>query len=273
MIRDNSNKEKQVFLSRERIPILEKRLDELRAQRKKKLKGSNLSRLLGYIYILFLGPGILFFGFCDLILTTEHNTAPTFFLLGVLIIFVGFGALLLSYVYKPTREVDTEIEDILNELDLLNIEVAPREQRAEKLFKVHQFELKKYYDLTLAQSRWIFYVGVLCIVAGFVIIGFTGWGLYYFIEAGKKLKEGLLIGATGLLSTILVEFIGKVFIDMYKKTIESLGEFHKRLVATHHLHFANFLVAKIANETAREKVLADIASNLGGVEVVEGETP
>jgi hypothetical protein len=49
---------------------------------------------------------------------------------------------------------------------------------------------------------------------------------------------------------------------MHSETIKSLTEFHNRLVLTHHLHFGNFLAAKIANENLRESTLANIASSL-----------
>ncbi len=59
----------------------------------------------------------------------------------------GFGALLSYYFTSPTREIDIEIQDVINEIDLFSFAGTAREQRAEKLFKVHEFLLKKYYHI------------------------------------------------------------------------------------------------------------------------------
>jgi hypothetical protein len=174
----------------------------------------------------------------------------------------GFLFLLFSFLH-PARELEIEIRDIENELDLLSIADTSIEQRAEKLFKLHQFELKKYYDQTLRHSAWIFVVGLVCIVLGFTIIGIT---LYLVVSnfPVKELSEKIVLASLGAIGGVLSNFIAVIYLKMYSETIKSLTEFHNRLVLTHHLHFGNFLTAKIADQTLREKTLAEIASNLAG---------
>jgi hypothetical protein len=180
-----------------------------------------------------------------------------FALLGLL---YGLALLLFSGL-RPTSNLEIEIRDIENELDLLSIKDTSIEQRAEKLFKLHQFELKKYYDQTLRHGAWIFYTGLACIVLAFVIIGIT---LYLVVSSStaKEFSEKIVIASLGAVGAVLSNFIAVIYLKMYSETIKSLTEFHNRLVLTHHLHFSNFLTAKITDKTLREKTLAEIASNL-----------
>ena len=94
---------------------------------------------------------------------------------------VGVRAdVLVAALYFRVHELDRrqDIQDAEGEKDLLTIAADPMQQRAEKLFKLHQLELKKYYDQTLKHSIRIFAVGIVCLLLGFVIIGVT---IYLFI--------------------------------------------------------------------------------------------
>ena len=177
-------------------------------------------------------------------------------------LFYGFMFLLIPFI-RPTREIEIQIRDIENELDLLSISQSSIEERAEKQFKLHQLELKKYYDQTLRQSAGIFYVGLICIFLGFVIIGVTLY-LVFSSSTSKEIdtSEKIILASLGAIGAILSDFIAFIYIKMYSETIQSLTEFHNRLVVTHFLHFGNFLVGKITDKDLREKTLADIASNL-----------
>lgn len=72
-------------------------------------------------------------------------------------------------------ELRVEIQDSEDELDLLVISVESPQQRAEKLFKIHQKELKRYYDQTLSHTSLIFIVGVLSIAVSLSLVGLTIW--------------------------------------------------------------------------------------------------
>lgn len=175
-------------------------------------------------------------------------------------LYFGLGFLIISYIF-PSSETAIKIQDIENELDLLSISEASIEQRAEKLFKLHQFELKKYYDQTLRQSSWIFVGGFACIVIGFTIIGITFY-LVFSNSSSKELSEKIILASLGAIGAILSNFIAIIYIKMYSNTVNSLTEFHNRLVMTHHLHFVNFVISKIKDQTLREKTIAEIATNI-----------
>src|SRR5439155_5698562 len=109
----------------------------------------------------------------------------------------GYGAAFLVLpLLRSSRPYDTDILALESELDLLETtEVAP-EQRAEKLFKHHQYELQKYYDQTLRHSKWIFVVGVFCIFVGFATIAATFW-LVVSLKGDKAFPEKVLVSVLG----------------------------------------------------------------------------
>ncbi len=186
-------------------------------------------------------------------------TTPGFVLLAYALILLA--ATLYFRVHELDRRLD--IQDAEGEKDLLTIAEDSIQQRAEKLFKVHQLELKKYYDQILKHSGRIFAVGIVCLLLGFVVIGVT---IYLFIFSDSSqlqtLPEKLALAVLGAIGGVLSNFIAAIYLKMHSETVNSLTEFHNRLVLTHHLHFGNFLAAKIGNNDLRESTLAQIASGL-----------
>jgi hypothetical protein len=166
-------------------------------------------------------------------------------------------------LFMPAKALQAEIRDLKNELDLLSISEASIQQRAEKLFKLHQYELEKYYDQTLRQSARIFAVGIISIFAGFAVIGLTfylvGFRFEHAAASGK-----IIVSTLGAAGALLANFVGAIYVKMFSDTLASLTEFHNRLVLTHHLHFGNFLSAKIGDESLRNETLATMASALAG---------
>jgi len=174
---------------------------------------------------------------------------PGMLLCGVLFLAVA--------VAVPVWDTENEIRQTEDELDLVTDSNVTPEQRAQKLFKIHQYQLNKYYDQTLKQSKWIFFVGVTCLTLGFAVVGAS----LYLVHIASA-QEHYVIAGLGAVGGLLSNFIGAIYLKMHAETVKSLTEFHNRLVLTHYLHFGNFLLAKIENQELREKSLAQMALNL-----------
>jgi MFS family permease len=200
--------------------------------------------------------GVLILAACPLLATVLGPNYSYRSPQGLFVALYGVAFLGWATVISP-REVENEIRQTEDELDLLRSLDVSMEQRAQKLFKLHQMELKKYYDQTLKQSKWIFLVGISCLVLGFAVIGASLWLVYKTGEGDKK-----IIAWLGAIGGVLSNFIAAVYLKMHSETIKSLTEFHNRLVLTHYLHFGNFLLSKIDNAQLREKSLAQVAINL-----------
>ena len=210
-------------------------------------------------YYIIIGASLLLVSFIlYIILYRIFNLYETALILSSFLILYGVVALAKSFQYFPI-EIEDRIFQLQNELDLLSLEDASIEERAEKLFRLHQFELKKYYDQTLKHSKWIFVIGIFSIVVGFIFIVISFITLIKFPERFKTFSDKILIGVLGAIGAILSNFVAVIFVKMYSETIKSLTEFHNRLVITHYLHFSNFLVSKIRDERLREETLSKLA--------------
>lgn len=230
-----------------RIDDLEYQLTELNTRKESKLQP--------WVYLTM---AVLFGGLAITLYVTVLNY------LWLIIVGVSFGSIyLILFIAQWAAAItrDNRIDGIVNELDLLTLPYKSIEERAETLFKGHQLELKKYYDQTRRQSLWILVVGVICIFVGFIIIGGTAYVLF-FVQTGIGTEEKIVTAATGLVGAILTNFIGAIYITMYKGAIETLTKFHEKLVTTHHLHFGNFLAAKIKKDTDREATLQKVVETL-----------
>jgi hypothetical protein len=157
------------------------------------------------------------------------------------------------YLRYPSKE---QLQELLVRIELWEKDI-PEQQRAERLFKLHQIELKKYYDQALNQSRWVFYVGLGCLALGFLII----WGAYRIV-IGHDINgtaQKTVVAVVGAIGSLLSSFIGAIYIRMYTETLKSLTAFHDRLVKTHHMHYGAYLVAKINNMELRNRTFSQMA--------------
>jgi hypothetical protein len=92
----------------------------------------------------------------------DNNRALEF--IGIVYLLMG----LLFPLFNYAGALDTEIEALESEIALRMTDADASEQRAERLFKSHGIDLRRYYQQTLRQSSCIFVAGIGCIAAGFV---------------------------------------------------------------------------------------------------------
>ena len=168
------------------------------------------------------------------------------------------------------RELNTEIHEIRFEVELSEHPITPREVRAERLFRMNQYELRKYYDLNRNQNRLIVGVGIICIFLGLGVV-FVTLNLVSDGFAGRKSAEVVrnldvwikgIVAFVGAVGTILVNYVAAIFLKMHTEAATALGEFHARLVGTHRLFLANVLASRIDDDTKRQDTLAELAKTI-----------
>ncbi len=180
-------------------------------------------------------------------------------------IYIGVFYLCIALVFPmlPFAEAtNTEIEALESSILLQATKTNAVEQRAEHLFKSHEIELRRYYQQALSHSKTIFRAGIVCIIFGFGVIAAT----FYFITYGNaiagreiSINDQVVVGSVGVISGILSNFVAYVYMNMFSGVLRSFNEFHRKLVETNHLHFANFLLSKIDNLELREKIIGQLA--------------
>jgi hypothetical protein len=112
--------------------------------------------------------------------------------------------------------LEEQLQDIEFEIDLDVFQPTNDERRAEKLLQINRLQLRRYYDLNLAQNSRIFAVGVLCIVLGVGVIGFT---LYLLSQpptplpggGAPKFSDKLVLGLVGAVGSLLTNYVQPSF--------------------------------------------------------------
>lgn len=181
----------------------------------------------------------------------------------ILVCVLGFFAFVCLMValssYFDLREAK-KIERLLaeaerEEREFSEIELDKRALRAEKLFKLNQKELMRYYNMNIAQTKFLSGLGIFMIVFGALIVAVS-----IFIYASFSADKVILL--VGSLSGIMVDFIGTIFIKMYTQNIDAAIKFHAIFAESNTLLLANSIANKIEDATLRENTLSDISKSI-----------
>lgn len=175
--------------------------------------------------------------------------------------FIILFLVLFELFYKNNKRKDSldslkqSIAETDAEIQLTRVNDESPERKSEILFRVHQNELKRYYDINLSHYKSIYYTGLKIIFIGTVaIFGFLITGIIY--------NHDKFIMLIGTISGLLTNFIGAIFIKMYFETIKSTLEFHNKLVDSNNNLFANMLITKIEDKKIQNLTLAKIAKKI-----------
>ena len=174
----------------------------------------------------------------------------------MLVYIIGFLAFI-CFMVSVSSFLDLKESKKLEKLEKEFSEIDPEKRalRAEKMFRMNQKELMRYYDMNLAQTKFLSGLGIMMIIFGLLIVGVTLY-MYTSFETDKML---LIIGS---LSGIVVDFIGAIFIKMYNKNIEAAVKFHSKFAESNNLLLANSIANKIEDSQLRENTLAEISKNI-----------
>lgn len=181
----------------------------------------------------------------------------------ILVYIIGFLAFICFMVsvssffdLKESKKLEKlEEEARKEEKEFSEIDPEKRALRAEKMFRMNQKELMRYYDMNLAQTKFLSGLGIMMIIFGILIVGVTLY-MYTSFETDKIL---LIVGS---LSGIVVDFIGAIFIKMYTKNIEAAVKFHAKFAESNNLLLANSIANKIEDGKIRENTLSEISKNI-----------
>lgn len=181
----------------------------------------------------------------------------------ILVYIIGFCAFICFMVsvscffdYKESKKMEKLDEEARREEKEFS-EIAPEKRalRAEKMFRMNQKELMRYYDMNLAQTKFLSGLGIMMIIFGILIVVASLY-MYASFDSDKIL---LLVGS---LSGIVVDFIGAIFIKMYTKNIEAAVKFHAKFAESNNLLLANSIANKIDDDKLREDTLSEISKNI-----------
>lgn len=157
---------------------------------------------------------------------------------------------------RESKKLETlEEEARREEMEFSGIDPGKRALRAEKMFRMNQKELKRYYDMNLAQTKFLSSLGIVLIIFGLLVLSAT-------IIMYATFKSDTILLMVGSLSGIVVDFIGAIFIKMYTHNIEASIKFHAKLAESNNLLLANSIANKIDSDNLRENTLSEISQKI-----------
>lgn len=203
--------------------------------------------------------GLIFaFAFCQIYINLiEYSIGKILaYIMGFLAFICFMVAVSCFFDYKESKKMEKLDEDARREEKEFS-EIAPEKRvlRAEKMFRMNQKEIMRYYDMNLAQTKFLSGLGIMMIIFGILIVVASLY-MYMSMDADKDL---LFVGS---LSGIVVDFIGAIFIKMYTKNIEAAVKFHAKFAESNNLLLANSIANKIEDDKIREDTLSEISKNI-----------
>lgn len=149
----------------------------------------------------------------------------------ILVYILGFWTLLCAMVsvscffdYKESKKMEKLDEDARREeKEFSEIDPEKRALRAEKMFRMNQKELMRYYDMNLAQTKFLSGLGIMMIIFGILIVLAS---LYMYLS----LDSDMVLLFVGSVSGIVVDFIGAILLRCILKTLKRQLNFTQNLL-------------------------------------------
>lgn len=115
---------------------------------------------------------------------------------------------------------------------------------------------KRYYETNLAQTRTVFFIGIVLLFIGITMITVG-------VASGLSAKEADTITMLLTFSAgVLVDFIGTIFVAIYAKTLETAATYQKYISRVSNSLLARDLIKDISDPALQQQAIADIAKNL-----------
>jgi len=154
------------------------------------------------------------------------------------------------------RQIESDIQELDFQIDLQEFEETKREARAEKLLRLNDFQLRRYYDLNISQNFWVFALGIFCIILGVAVV-ITTLGLV--IEVAQGLETKVITAVLGSIGAILSNFVAVIYLRMNSGATDNLKAFHSRLVETNQFLLGNLLASRIDADKERWETLSQLS--------------
>lgn len=217
--------------------------------------------ITGYFICLSLGVLLLVVGMVFLI-AYARDTRSVWLILGIATSAPAAGGLVAVPPLKARiRSHEARLLDLTFERDVLYLEPTNSEIRADKLLRMNQQQLRRYYEMNLQQNAWVFIVGLACLSLGIGVI----IGTFYMVNTARDhVTEQAIIAAVGGVGSILTNFVAAVYLKIHAASARSVSEFHATLVRMQQVFLANLIAASVSPDTHRSETFAKLSLGMLG---------
>ncbi len=208
-------------------------------------------------FVSFVGISVFFIILVIGQIIFSSDTNNTSFLILLSVLFFVFGLL----INRAAEDVRIRLGDLELAYDIEQFEINKELSYAEKTLRLHNIQLEKYYSQNLSQSKWIFCVGLICILIGLSIVVAT---CYFVSTSAISDTSKIIIGILGGLSALLTDFVAAFYLKMNSEISSTLRDFHSRLVDTHKILMGSLIAAKIDDKELKHQTLSEMAKEVCG---------
>lgn len=134
--------------------------------------------------------------------------------IGTAIISVGSVIAIAIYIIQKSKEEFRKEQKI----EAVEKRVQENPQETQAAWELARVKLESYLDRNLSQVRSIFWLTLLVMIGGFVLIGV---GVYEAFQSAANFNASVLTTCSG----VLVSFIGGTFLVLYKATMAQAKDF------------------------------------------------
>lgn len=161
-----------------------------------------------------------------------------------------FAAIIWFYLEATLRAKEqAKIEENIEKAELA---IAEHPDKARPLWDLARSRLELYFERNLSQIKSIFWITLVVMIAGFVMMGY---GIIRAFE-GQNINASFLSAASG----ILTEFIATTFLIIYKSTMNQASEYVRTLERINAVGMSIQIVDSIGDSDGElvNKVRADL---------------
>ncbi|MBW4538987.1 MAG: hypothetical protein KME43_07540 [Myxacorys chilensis ATA2-1-KO14] len=206
---------------------------------KSPLQGLRKRRLLS---LLAISVSILFIVIRQQIASVWEFSTQVFgsFLTNIFLVFPYVVLIFGFFLYFQTEQVSSKLEEKAYMLAQERHREEP--SKAKPVWDMAQITLESYFNRNLSQIRWIFWLSVIVMSLGFVLI-------LYGVALGYQTPNGnWIVAAIGGVAGVITEFIGATFLFIYKSSIQQADKYAEILERMNFVGMAMQMLDSIAEQ-------------------------
>jgi len=212
-------------------------------------RGEPRSRVIIGIALGSLVIGVLF------IVASENRLIP--YQIGNFLAYVFIVPAGVSVVALGLYESGRKVSESQNEIREAEARFRQSPDKPTTAWELASLKLESYINRNLSQIRWIFFLIVMIMGGGFIIIGSGIWKVY---QDPQSLGPSIVAATSG----IVVQFIGATFLIIYRTTVAQAREYVTMLERINAVGMSVQILENIDPERheLRDQARVDIAKNL-----------
>lgn len=150
-------------------------------------------------------------------------------------------AVILGYVFQAKASAE-QLKTSKEKIDKAELRIEEQPEKAKPAWDLARATLEAYFSRNLSQITSIFWLSVVVMLVGFVIVI---WGISQAIQSPTTVVPATIASVAG----VITEFIGATFLFIYRSTIEQAVNYSRTLERINSVGMAMQILDTMPDET------------------------